>query len=214
MSYIGKIFVNKNIEDKRIDFFRNFRVFLLLSLNLFSCQNLFSEIEVIAVRSVEEIDQFLGKQILVKAFMTGYEDVPLLKLNKEFQSIGDVRRFYESYFESELEHFKHGGLIWIQAFEDKRLVGFSTFELEKNEKDAAYMNLLVVDPRYQGKGIGKQLTFSIRGVYPNVLAINLLIRKVNVSGRKFYEKIGFFDFEVVRDNFVDVSLLTGLRWEL
>jgi hypothetical protein len=29
----------------------------------------------------------------------------------------------------------------------------------------------------------------------------------------FYYKLGFFEFDYQRDNFVDTSLLTGLRWE-
>lgn len=173
------------------------------------------EIRIVPVTSIEDIDLVRGKDILVRGFMVGYENVPLAELNPAFKSIGDVKRFYERYFDSELEHYQHGELIWVQAFEGTRLLGWATFALEPFEKDAAYMNLLVVDPNEQGRGIGRHLTFSIcsRDLYPHINAINLLIRKVNEGGRKFYERLGFSDFQyTIRDNFVDTSLLTGLRW--
>lgn len=172
-----------------------------------------SEIEIHFVKSAEEIDQVRSQEILVKSFMDGYEDVPLVDLNPDFKSTGDVRRFYEEYFHEEFGHFKEGHLTWVEAYFDSKLVGWATFELEPHEADAAYMNLLVVDPEFQGNGAGKELTFSICELFPNIKAINLLIRKVNAGGYKFYYKMGFFDFDYERDNFVDTSLLTGLRWE-
>jgi ribosomal protein S18 acetylase RimI-like enzyme len=173
------------------------------------------EISIQRVFSAEEIDLPQAKKILVQAFMSAYEEVPLTELNPEFKCIADVRRFYEHYFESELGHFKAGELIWLQAFEGQKLVGWATFELEKGEDHAIYMNLLAVDPAHQGKGVGKQLTFSIRreDLLPHIREIRLLLRNVNEKGRQFYEKIGFSDFHYKRnDNFVDMSLLTGLRW--
>ena len=187
-----------------------FRVLFLLAF----LPHLFADgVRIVPVSCADEIDQVVVKEILVKAFMTEYEDVPLSDLNPSFKSTGDVRRFYEGYFESEFLHYKSGGLIWVQAYIGERPVGFATFELETTEKKAAYMNLLVVHPDYQGQGIGKALAFSIMAVHPNIRAINLLIRKINQGGHLFYEKIGFFDHKVERDNFVDPSLLTGMRWE-
>lgn len=148
--------------------------------------------------------------------MHGYEDVPLIKLNPGFQSIGDVRRFYENYFKEELSHFQKGSLLWVQAFSDQELVGWATFELEPGDRSAAYMNLLAVLPEKQHLGIGKALVFSIRSsdLFPEVNTISLLIRKINLRGLEFYKKIGFLPCDYQRDNFVDTSLLTGLRWSL
>lgn len=172
-------------------------------------------IRISVVRSPEEIDIEKSSDILVKSFMHAYEDVPLAELSAEFKSTGDVRRFYQDYFKSELEHFKHGKMYWIQAFINENLAGWATFELETNEADAAYMNLLSVAPEYQRKGVGKHLVQAIRSeeLFPTIHTINLLIRKVNQQGFSFYHKIGFVEFDYNRhDNFVDTSLLTGLRW--
>ncbi|MDR3624096.1 MAG: GNAT family N-acetyltransferase [Chlamydiales bacterium] len=173
------------------------------------------EIRISVVKQVQDIDLERSQEVLVRSFMGVYEDVPLIELSPQFKSIGDVRRFYESYFKEELEHFKEGHLFWVQAFLNGKLVGWATFELEPLEPNAAYMNLLIVAPEYQRMGIGKYLAFSIcsEELFPNIQAINLLIRKVNIEGYNFYYKLGFFEFDYHRDNFVDTSLLTGLRWE-
>lgn len=156
-----------------------------------------------------------GKQILVASFMTAYEDVPLVDLNPEFKSTGDVRRFYQNYFESEFAHFKNGSLIWVQAFIGEKLVGWATFSLEEN--NSVYMNLLAVDPAYQKRGIGKHLVFSIcsEELFPSTERINVLLRSVNLQGRKFYERLGFVDAPdyQAEENFVDNSLLVPIRWE-
>lgn len=172
-------------------------------------------IRIEVVKSHHNIDLERSREILVNSFMHAYEDVPLIELSPDFKSTGDVRRFYHNYFAEELEHYKHGNLYWVQAFVNEQLAGWATFELETNEADAAYMNLLIVAPEYQKNGIGKHLVFSIRSeeLFPNVRAINLLIRKVNTQGYAFYRRLGFFEYDYHRDNFVDTSLLTGLRWE-
>ncbi len=201
---------------------RFFVLAFIFALPLFGDQfftdKLGREIRLAEARSPEEIVLDQGKDILVKSFMNVYEDVPLDELNPNFKCIGDVRRFYEDYFESELGHFKKGELYWIQAFDGDELVGWATFQPEAKEDDAIYMNLLVMDPKHQRRGIGEKLVFSIRSeeLFPNTKAINLLIRKVNETGRIFYQKIGFVDFAYpdAQDNFVDMSLLTGLRWEV
>jgi len=174
-----------------------------------------NEIRIAVVKSIQDIDLDKSRDILVRSFMDAYEDIPLVELDSHFKSTGDVRRFYENYFKEELEHFKDGRLFWVQAFLNNNLVGWATFELEPQEPNAAYMNILVVAPEHQKKGIGRSLTFSIcsEELFPHIQAINLLIRKVNVEGYKFYYRLGFFEFDYHRDNFVDTSLLTGLRWE-
>lgn len=182
---------------------------LFISTSLFGE---FQDLRISFVKSVEEIDLAKSQDILVRSFMDAYEDVPLTELSPEMKSTGDVRRFYENYFKKELEHFKEGHLFWVQAFLNDKIVGWATFELEPLEANAAYMNLLIVAPEYQRLGIGKHLTFSICTEFPNIQAINLLIRKVNKEGYNFYYRLGFFEFDYQRDNFVDTSLLTGLRW--
>lgn len=172
-------------------------------------------VRIAVARTPAEIAVDEGKRILISSFMEAYEDVPLIELNPNFRSTGDVRRFYQNYFESEFAHFKNGSLIWVQAFIEEKLIGWATFMLEENNH--AYMNLLVVDPLYQNRGIGKHLVFSIcsEELFPHIEAINVLLRKVNLQGLHFYEHIGFRDAPdyVSKDNFVDNCLLVPIRWK-
>lgn len=174
-----------------------------------------NEIQIEVVKSVKDIDLEKSQDVFIRSFMTAYEGIPLTELHPQFKSRHDVRSFYEAYFKDELNNFAKGRLFWVQAFLNNQLVGWATFELETHESDAAYLNLLVVSPEHQRKGIGKYLTFSIcsETLFPNIQAINVLIRKVNLEGYNFYRKLGFFDSDYHREDFVPSHLLTGLRWE-
>ena len=198
---------------------RTIFLFLAISAIIFGDQcfvdHLGESVRISIAKTPAEVVKDEGKQILVASFMTVYEDVPLIDLNPDFKSTGDVRRFYQNYFESELTHFEHGALIWVQAFIGERLVGWATFALEENNR--AYLNLLAVDPAYQKRGIGRHLVFSIcsEELFPQTEAIHVLLRNVNLEGRQFYDRLGFVDAPdyQAQDNFVDNSLLLPIRWE-
>jgi GNAT superfamily N-acetyltransferase len=65
-----------------------------------------------------------------------------------------VEKYYENYFKTELEEFCRGDLhYWMQATVDEKLVGWATFQREKLNPNEVYMNLLVVHPEYQKKGM-------------------------------------------------------------
>lgn len=80
------------------------------------------------------------------------------------------------------------------------------------------MDLLIVDPVYQHKGIGQQLVMSLQSLHllPELSAIHLLLRQRNKGGFSFYKKIGFKEDNSYQraDNFVDRSLLIPLTCHL
>lgn len=194
-------------------------LFFVINTTLFSdhffLDKMGEKVRIAVAKTPAEVAAEEGKQILVSSFMMTYENVPLIELDPNFKSTGDVRRFYQNYFESEFTHFQNGSLIWVQAFIGEKLIGWATFVLEENNH--TYMNLLAVDPSYQKRGIGKHLVFSIcsEELFPHIEVINVLIRKVNLQGRHFYESIGFRDAPdyKAKENFVDNSLLIPIRWE-
>ncbi len=175
------------------------------------------------VKNPSHIDTEAARSVLVESFIGEYEkylspnDIrsDLISWRDGEQS---VRKYYENYFETELGEFSRGDLhYWVQATIDGKLVGWATFQREKSDQNAVYMNLLVVHPTYQGRGIGEQLVKALVNLneIPNLNAIHLLLRKKNQGGRIFYSKLGFTsDPEYQRDdNFVDLNLLEGLTWK-
>lgn len=177
--------------------------------------------EIALVKNPDLIDKESAKSILVRSFIAEYKnylvpdeiDAALISWRGGDKS---VTKYYEDYFDEELKEFSHGKLdYWIQATIDGKLVGWATFQREKLDQNAVYMNLLVVDPKYQQMGIGEQLVKALMKLQeiPDLSAIHLLLRKKNRGGMRFYKKLGFIsDPEYKRENFVDVNLLSGLTW--
>jgi ribosomal protein S18 acetylase RimI-like enzyme len=175
------------------------------------------------VKHEKQIDKDKARSVLIESFIGEYEKY--LSPNDIKGSLtswrdGDesVRKYYEDYFKTELEDFSRGDLhYWVQATVNGKLAGWATFQREKSEENAVYMNLLVVHPEFQNKGIGGQLVKALVNldVIPDLNAIHLLLRKKNQGGRIFYSKLGFnSDPEYHReDNFVDMALLEALTWK-
>ena len=175
------------------------------------------------VKSSRDINKEEASTVLVESFIGEYEKyLSPYEIGDGLTSWRDgeksVQKYYEDYFKIELEEFSHGKVdYWIQASIDGKLVGWATFQREKSDKNSVYMNLLIVHPKYQGKGIGEKLVNSL--VYfreiPDLNAINLLLRRKNKGGREFYLNLGFTpNSEYQRnDNFVDRNLLEGFTWK-
>ncbi len=174
------------------------------------------------ITDANDIDQKASCDILVNSFIGEYskgmkpQDIDE-KLNSWRDGEHSVQRYYQRYFEAEFNKFKNKQIpFWVCAYNGNKLVGWATFEHHKN--NAVYMDLLIVDPNEQRKGVGTQLVHSLLtlNVIPELTAIHLLLRRRNTGGRKFYvEKLGFYDDETFTrsDNYVNMELLTPLTWK-
>jgi GNAT superfamily N-acetyltransferase len=174
------------------------------------------------VRDAKRINTDAAKAILVESFITEYKQyLSPNEISDTLTSWRDgeksVEKYYEDYFKTELKDFSHGHVhYWVQASTNGRLIGWATFQREKSDPNAIYMNLLVVHPEYQKRGVGSQLVQALvkLGEISDLNAIHLLLRKKNRGGRYFYSTLGFVSNpEYMRDdNFVDTNLLEGLTW--
>ena len=73
-----------------------------------------------------------------------------------------VESFYRKYFAEEFEELKQQKLdYWVQITINGEVAGWATFQTEQSDKKAVYMNLLAVHPKFQRKGVGAQLVFSL-----------------------------------------------------
>lgn len=186
-------------------------------------ENLLGLIELVA--SPDEIDQEGSKTILVESFLNEYQKAYLnispsdidASLSSWRGDNNSVQNYYEDFFATEFTDFVSAKIdYWVQAKINGKLAGWATFKREKSAVNALYMNLLIVSPEYQSKGIGRQLVFSCLNLpeFNRVDAIHLLLRKKSQGGRTFYKKLGFFaDPNYQRaENYVDMELLEGWTW--
>lgn len=163
-----------------------------------------------------------AQTILIESFINEYKQYLLPsevdeKLTSWYDGKKSVKKYYENYFKNELNEFIHGKIhYWAEASIDGNLVGWVTFQREKFNSNAFYMNTLVVHPKFQQKGIGAKLVEALIHLneIPDLSAIHLLLRKKNIGGRKFYSKFGFIaDPGYSReDNFIDTKQLEGWTW--
>jgi GNAT superfamily N-acetyltransferase len=174
------------------------------------------------VKNPDHIDKERAQSVLVESFITEYQKYLLpheISNNLTSWRNGDqsVRQYYENYFKIELDDFFRGNVhYWVQATINGTLAGWATFQREASEHSSVYMNLLVVHPEYQQKGIGGQLVNALIKLneIPELNAIHLLLRKKNKGGRAFYTKLLFTPNPEYKreDNFVDMNLLEPLTW--
>lgn len=112
------------------------------------------------------------------------------------RTLDDINEAYINHF---LKHSLSNGLALVAIDEQENVLG----EIHAYTPDLfAFRHLLtdltiVVDPRYQGKGIGRQLftTFlrKVQDNYPHILRVELFVRSQNIGSRNFYKQLGFIE---------------------
>ena len=76
------------------------------------------------------------------------------------------------------------------ACDDNVMVGFINFSKRAN---LLYIDLLMIDKKRRGRGIGKKLLHAAHNEFSGVNQMALLILKNNIAARAFYEKYGFVE---------------------
>src|SRR3990167_2550656 len=119
-----------------------------------------STISIELISDPNEIDKIASRSVLVESFIGEYQKyLPPNAISDDLTSWRDgdksVRKYYEDYFCTEFSDFSHGELhYWVEARISGKLAGWATFKREESEPNAVYMNLLIVHPGFQQKGIG------------------------------------------------------------
>jgi GNAT superfamily N-acetyltransferase len=99
-----------------------------------------------------------------------------------------------------LHEFAHADPSRLLVAESARgLVGCVRFELQGTRKAGrrarrrAYINLLVVAPRWQAKGVGALLLEHVHAAarFSGIEAVELDVYEFNAAGRRLYERMGY-----------------------
>ena len=105
-----------------------------------------------------------------------------MNLQHLFLSVGWESGNYPNELAKAIPHFS----AVFSAWDEKRLVGMiCSFD---DGYLNAYIQYLLVDPKYQGEGIGHKLMELLMDSYRNLKNISLLSYKESI---KFYEALGF-----------------------
>lgn len=113
------------------------------------------------------------------------------------------------YSEISLKKNIDSGHEFILAVEDKKVLGFASFEHNYQNKKATKIHKIYILPETQGKGIGKLLVDSITEFAKQNHSTSLLLN-VNRFNKalNFYQKLGF---EIIQE--IDIELDYGYLME-
>ena len=112
-----------------------------------------------------------------------YEDVPAELLASLRESIGWNR------MEEELRNPQKTSFYHIAAYEEDELVGY--IDCVSNGVTDAYIQDLMVHPKYQGKGVGSELMNKMIE-YLKANKIYMISVIFDESLKSFYERFGFY----------------------
>ena len=174
------------------------------------------------ISNPNHLQQHEASSVLINGFISEFQKYLIPKdidpvLTSWWDGKNSVANYYQKCFETEFNDFLAGKIdYWIEARVAGKLAGWATFQQEKNQPKAYYMNILVVDPRYQKMSIGTNLVMSLLhlNIVPDLKTIHLLLRVKNHGGRIFYTKLGFASDPKYRreDVYVPMELLEPLTW--
>jgi len=85
-------------------------------------------------------------------------------------------------FNKNLSHYKN----YILCLSDNR-IGYVQYKIENNE---CYINMLILEPEYQSKGLGSEILATILA-RKSISSIKLRCFKVNIKAYRFYINQGF-----------------------
>jgi len=143
------------------------------------------------------------KVVFLNAFTSAYQAVPLETLR-----ITNLDEWLHQGFIYGVAHWVTTDIL-VTAKNNGTLVGFAIFGFLADGRQA-HLKVLAVDPAYHGKGIGRQLVFSVIRQQPNLSTIFLDTRHVNVKAQLFYKKIGFTESSKPHDA-LDPELWMGFE---
>ena len=132
------------------------------------------------------------REITDAAYKKHYASFDLKQLRAE-----NLDEYAERVFSGVEKPFRenYSKVVLVDAIENDQIVGFALFlrEHQSLQKDEFYLELIAVDPAFEGHGIGAKLTESIKIFEPQTHAILLQTRKLNIRAGDLYRRLGFVE---------------------
>lgn len=171
-----------------------------------------NDVQFVNVKKSDNLKE--ARRLVIYSFLGNYRDIPLAELDPSFSTVGNVMDWFGRGFDREEDALLEDKNKCIQAFQNKRVIGFACFQKEPLEDKAVYVRLLAIHPDFQGKGIGKLLLFSVKtdkDLYPDTQALFLITRFKNEKAIGFYKKQGFIQSSYIHEEY-DKTKYVGFEW--
>ena len=132
----------------------------------------------------------------ISSFADAYRDLPYAQIDNGIQGddqqalIDWLQRLFIAY-RVKMTHYPY---TLAKAHQDGHLVGYALYHVVAGT-NIIHIDHLAVDPKCQGRGIGKDLLNKVAQGHPECNAFVLTTRILNMQARKFYKKQGFHELQ-------------------
>ncbi len=144
-----------------------------------------------------------AQQLFIDTFHALYKDSPQVQ-------IPDLREWLREGFQDDMDTMLNDSkrYRWVVAKREGRTLGFAAFDTQ--DPQGIYVMQMAVHPSLQGRGVGRQLLFSILNQFPDADQMVLITRRMNERSIAFYERFGFKRSRYMRPGY-DVGKYIGLE---
>jgi dTDP-4-amino-4,6-dideoxy-D-galactose acyltransferase len=166
-------------EEERVEFIKEIK-------------HLFTDNESSNIIFLRELDSFNKNDIYQLAFESGKHS----RFKKDKRLNHRFHDLYSQWIEQTItKKFDNNLLVYV---ENNRIIGFITYKIDETAKNAR-VGLIAVDPKQQGKGIGKKLIIEAEKncLKNNINHLIIPTQLDNIAACSFYKKIGYEIYEII-----------------
>jgi ribosomal protein S18 acetylase RimI-like enzyme len=147
------------------------------------------------------------EDLFVESFMAGYGDYSPMMLGVQNKS-----SFLHGAFDDVREDVLKGEGFIVTAKNGNEVIGMMEFKMT-GQPGQIYIAQLAVSPKYWGKGIGKELVFSVPKLVDGVEQLVAIGRRINARGKGFFYHIGFTECKYMHPGYDPVKYI-GFEYDL
>ena len=178
--------------------------FISIILTFFFVQGLYaSSVKIESMNAIcmnNEQWQEVGKLWMVSFFNT-YKSLPLSRIDSDIhgESEDALADWLKRLFAKDQVIALQNAYVFTLVYKDGQLLGYTLHHVLA-QSSIIHIHHFVVDPNFQGQGIGKTLLSAVIRNHPEIESIVLTTRILNAPAREFYKHQGFYEITEHIDN--------------
>lgn len=163
----------------------------------------------------ENADLSKDLEMGVTALANAFKNATTNEIQEHFHGPDNIHDYYRELInEYDIAPFRAGKLIWVRAFLQNQPIGWMGLEADFMTENTTYISTIVLDPNYQGRGIGEKMIATITDHWlPKTTEINLIVRSINHHAMNFFAKLGFVPAKDIEHHYIENSQhCLFMRW--